>query len=57
MLVLVSGVQKNDSVIHIYLSPILFCYGCLLQSIEYSSLWYTLGPCCLSILCIVVCIG
>ena len=30
-------------------------YG-LSQDIEYSSLWYTIGPCCLSILNVVVCI-
>ena len=36
--------------LHIYiLFHILFHYG-LLQDIEYSSLCYTVGPCCLSIL-------
>ena len=45
---LVSGVQQNDS-------DILFHCG-LSQDIEYSSLCYTIGPCCLSILHIVVCI-
>ena len=34
---------------------ILFHYG-LSQDIEYSSLCYTVGPCCLSILYIIVCI-
>ena len=34
---------------------ILFRYG-LAQDIEHSSLCYTVGPCCLSILYIVVCI-
>ena len=56
--VLVSGVQQSDSVIHTYiyiLFPILFHYG-LLQDIEYSSLCYTVGPCCLSVLYTVVCI-
>ena len=50
--VLFSGVQENDSVIHIYtsilfqiLSPIR-----LLHNIEQSSLCYTVGPCLLSIL-------
>ena len=43
--VLVSGIQQNDSVIYIY---ILFHYG-LSQDIVYSSLCYTVGPCCLSI--------
>ena len=44
---LVSGLQQNDLVIHIYiLLQILFHYR-LLQDIEYSSLFYTVGPCCL----------
>ena len=30
-------------------------YG-LLQDIEYSPLCYTVGPCCLCILCVIVCI-
>ena len=52
--VLVSGVQQSDSDIHMYiLFQILFHYR-LLQGIEYSSLCYTVGPCCLSILYIVV---
>ena len=34
---------------------ILFHYG-LSQDIEYSSLCYTVGPCCLSILYIIVCL-
>ena len=45
--VLVSGVQQSDSVIHTYISiffQILFPYR-LLQNIEYSSLYYTVGPC------------
>ena len=47
---------KLLSYTHIYiLFYILFHYG-LSQDIEYSSLWSTVGPCCLSILCIVVCI-
>ena len=43
--------------IDIYVFPfqILFHYG-LLQNIEYSSLRYTVSPCWLSVLCIVVCI-
>ena len=53
---LVSCVQQSDSVIHIYiLFHILFYYG-LLQDVEYSSLGHTVGPCCLSILYVVVCI-
>ena len=41
--------------IYIKLFQILFPYR-LLQNIEYSPLCYTVGPCCLSILYIVVCI-
>ena len=52
----VSGVQPSDSVIHMYISipiQILFPYR-LLQDTEYSSLCYTVDPCRLSILYIVV---
>ena len=54
--VLVSGVQHSDSVIHINVSilfQILFPFR-LLQNIEQSSLCYTVGPCWLSILNIAV---
>ena len=54
---LVSGVQQSDSVIHIHVSivfQILFLFR-LLQNTEQSSLCYTVGPCLLSILNIVVC--
>ena len=58
----VSGVQQSDlaTYIHIYiciytLFQILFHYR-LLEDIEHSSLCYTVGPCWLSILYIVVCI-
>ena len=44
MLCLISAVQQSHSVIHIY---ILFHYDLSLD-IEYSSLCYTVGPCCLS---------
>ena len=53
---LVSGVQQSDSVIHLHVS-ILFqiLFPCrLLQDIEQSFLCYTVGPCWLSILNIVV---
>ena len=55
--VLVSGVQQSDSVIHIHVSilfQVLFLFK-LLQSVEQSSLGYTVGPCWLSILSIEVC--
>ena len=43
--VLISAVQRSDSVIHIYIVfHILFHYG-LSQDIEHSSLCYTVGPC------------
>ena len=54
---LVSGVQQNDSVIHIHVSilfQILFPFG-LLHNFEQSSLCYTVGPCWLSILNTAVC--
>ena len=40
--VLVSGVQQSDSVIHIYLFQVIFPYR-LLQNIEYSSRPYLLA--------------
>ena len=49
--VLVSGIQQSDSVIHIHifiLFQILFPYR-LLHNIEQSSLCYTVVPCWLSI--------
>ena len=51
--VLVSGVQQRDSVIHIRVSvlfQILFPFR-LLQNIQQGSLCYTVGPCWLSIIC------
>ena len=51
-MLLVSGVQQSDTVIHIHVSilfQILFPFR-LLQSIEQSSLCYTVGPCWFSIL-------
>ena len=48
---------KWFSYTHIYIcSFYIFFYYSLLQDIEYNSLCYTVNPCCLSILCIVVCI-
>ena len=50
--VLVSGIQQSDSDLSIYhlsiyqLFHVLFHYS-LLQDTEYSSLRYTVGPCCL----------
>ena len=55
--VLVSGVQPSDSVLHIPVSSlfqILFPFT-LLQNIEQSSLCYTVGPCWLCVLNIAVC--
>ena len=55
--VLVSGVQQSDSVIHIHVTilfKILFPFR-LLQNIEQSSLYYTVGPGWLSILSTAVC--
>ena len=56
--VLVSGVQPNDSEIHTHthththihiLFHIYFHYD-LLQVIQYASICYIVGPCCLSLL-------
>ena len=55
--VIVSGVQQSDSVVHIHVSiffQILFPFT-LLQNIEQSSLCYTVGPCWLSIVNITFC--
>ena len=47
-----STVQQNVSAIYnIYIY--IFSHYDLLQDIEYSSLWYTVGPCCLSVLYII----
>ena len=57
--VLVSGVQQSDSVIHIHVSilfQVLFSFT-LLQNIELSSLCCTVAPCWLSILNIAVCMS
>ena len=55
--VLVSGVQQSDTVIHMHVSilfQILFPFK-LLQNIEQSSLCYTVRPFLLSILNLAVC--
>ena len=54
--VFVSGIQQNDSVIHIFiLFQVLFSYR-LSQNIEQTSLCYIVDPCWLSILYIEICI-
>ena len=55
--VLISAVQQTDLVIHTHTEThILFIVVYLSQDIEYitSSLCYTVGPCCLSILYVVI---
>ena len=52
----ISTVQQNDSVIHIYTFYFIFFSISLSQDIEHNSLCYTVGPCYLSILCIIICI-
>ena len=57
--VLVSGVQQSDSLIHTHvpiLFQVLFPFR-LLQNTEYGSLCYTVGPCWLPFLYTGVCIG
>ena len=54
--VLVSAVQQSESAIHTHISTlfqILFPYRSL-QNTEKSSLCYTVGPCCLTILYVIV---
>ena len=57
--VLVSDVQQSDSVIliHIFILCQTFPLYELSQNIEWGSLCYTIGPCWLSILHIVVCVS
>ena len=63
-MLLISAVQKSDSVIHIdiyvyiYIYTLFFIFFSIMvsQDIEYSSLCYTVGPYCLFILYIKVCI-
>ena len=64
MLLLLSCSVVSDSLryhrfshICTYISILLsiFHYG-LLWDVEYSSLWYTVRPCCLPLLCIVLCV-
>ena len=54
----ISAVQHSDPAIHIYIyilfSHIIFQYG-LSQETGYSSLFYIVGPLCLSILNMKVC--
>ena len=55
--VLASGIQESDLVIHTHVSilfQILFPFR-LLQNIEQSSLWHTVSPCWFSVLTVAVC--
>ena len=62
--ILISAVQQSNSVTHtyIYSFPLRFLSGYWIRILRYifsvlcSSLCYTLGPCCLSILYIIACI-
>ena len=54
--VLDSGVQQRDWVIHTYILFQIFFHYKLLPDIEYSPLCCAIGLCCLSVLYIVVCI-
>ena len=60
--VLIFGEQQSDSFIHVCMyvcvyiyTHILFYMFCIM--ISHSSLCYTVGPCCVSILYMLVCIG
>ena len=54
--VLIFAVYKSDSIIHVYIHIIfhIIFHSGLSQDTEYSSLCYTVGPCCLPILHIIV---
>jgi len=52
--VLISAVYQIDLVIYTYILFHLLFYYNLSQGIEYSFLCYTVGPCCFSILYIIV---
>ena len=47
-----SGERGNKTIILF----LVFFFSIMVDCIEYSSLWYTVGPCCLSILYIIVCV-
>ena len=53
----ISAVQKSDPVIHtyIYSFSLIIVHHILFQETGYSSLCYTVGPRCLSILNVIVC--
>ena len=51
-----SSSSSSSSIIYVCVYILFFHYG-LSQDIECDSLCYTVGPCCLSILYIIVCIG
>ena len=61
---LVSGIQLSDGKKNLkknlkksmYIYSLAIIGHWLIQGIEYSSLCYTVGPCCVSIIYIVVCI-
>ena len=48
--------QSTPPHTHTYILFYIFFHYGLSQDIEYSSLCYTVGPCCLPILCVTVCI-
>ena len=59
--VLVSGIKQSDSVLHMYVCVYIYIFFSyfhydLLQDIEYSSLCFTVEPCGLFILYIILCI-
>ena len=53
-LMLISGIQQSDLVMYISIYSLFTFYSIIDYYIEYSSLCYTVDPCCLSILYIVV---
>ena len=50
----ISAVQHSDPVIYTYIHFSYFFHYGLSQDIKTSFLWYTLGPCCLSLLNVII---
>ena len=51
--VLISVAQQSDPVMHMCIVFHILCHNGLSQGIEYSSLSYIVGLCCLSLLCFI----
>ena len=54
--VLITVVQQRNSIIHICILFYILFYYVLSENVEYNSLCYTVAPCYLSVLYIIICI-